>query len=142
MESGLTVRGVDIPAAALQWQFTASGGPGGQHANTSNTAVELRFDVNACEQLPDRLKQRIRRRLGARMTNAGLLIVQASQHRSQTRNRDEARRRLAELLDEGIRPPEKRRKPTRPSKGSRRRRLEDKRQRGQLKAGRQGRDWG
>lgn len=147
MDSGLTVRGVHIPEAALEWRFTGAGGPGGQHANTANTAAELRLDLNDCDQLDDRLKQRIRRRLGNRITGAGILIVQASQHRSQTRNRDQARRRMAELLDEGIRPPAKRRKPTRPTPSSARRRVEDKRRRGKLKATRQGTlpspgDWG
>lgn len=138
MDSGLTVRGVHIPESALEWRFTGSGGPGGQHANTANTAAELRLNLRACEQLDDRLKQRIRRRLGNRITTADELIVQSSQHRSQTRNRDAARRRMTDLLDEGIRPPSKRRKPTRPTRSSKRRRVEDKRRRGKLKANRQG----
>ncbi|WP_370326408.1 alternative ribosome rescue aminoacyl-tRNA hydrolase ArfB [Euzebya sp.] len=141
MERGLTVRGVHLPAGAFEWRFTGAGGPGGQHANTANTAVELRLDVEGCDALPARLKDRIRARLGSRMTRAGELVVQASEHRSQRRNRDDAMRRMAELLDEGIRPPAKRRTPTRPSRASQRRRVEDKRRRGALKAQRQGRDW-
>ena len=141
MQDGLTVRGVHIPEAELEWRFTASGGPGGQHANTSNTAVEVRFDVTASPQLDGRLKDRIRRRIGNRLTTAGVLIVGSSEHRSQTRNRQEALKRMAELLDEGIRPPAKRRKPTRPSRSAKRRRVEDKRRRGDLKAARQRKDW-
>ncbi len=141
MHDGLTVRGVHIPDAELEWRFTGSGGPGGQHANTSNTAVELRFNVEASPQLNDRLKERIRRRVGNRITAAGDLIVHSSEHRSQTRNRAEAMKRLAEVLDEGIRPPEKRRKPTRPSRSAKRRRLDEKKRRGELKASRQRKDW-
>lgn len=141
MQEGITVRGIHIPESALQWRFTGSGGPGGQHANTANTAAELRFDVDASPLLTDRLKERIRRRLGHRLTAAGELVIKASEHRSQTRNRDEAMTRLAALLDEGIAPPAKPRRPTRPSKGSRRRRLDAKTRRGALKAGRQNRDW-
>lgn len=141
MQDGLTVRGVHIPESELEWRFTGSGGPGGQHANTANTAAELRFDVTASPQLDDRLKDRIRRRIGNRLTTAGVLIVGSSEHRSQTRNRQEALKRMGELLDEGIRPPAKRRKPTRPSRSARRRRLEDKRRRGELKASRQRKDW-
>lgn len=142
MESGLRVRGLVIPESELDWRFTTSGGPGGQHANTSNTAVELRFNVLQSHQIDQRLRERIRRRLGNQMTNAGDLIVTSSDHRSQTRNRSDAKIRMAELLDEGIRPPAKRRKSTRPSRSAKRRRLEDKRHRGRLKAGRRGDDWG
>jgi ribosome-associated protein len=141
MQDGLTVRGVTIPPSEFEWRFTGSGGPGGQHANTSNTAVELRFNVEGSPQLDPRLKERVRRRLSTRITAAGDLIVHCSDHRSQTRNRAEAMKRLGELLDEGIRPPEKRRKPTRPSRSAKRRRLEDKRRRGDLKATRQRPDW-
>ncbi|CAN5249519.1 alternative ribosome rescue aminoacyl-tRNA hydrolase ArfB [soil metagenome] len=141
MQDGITVRGIHIPDVELEWRFTGSGGPGGQHANTANTAAELRFDVIASPQLTDRLKDRIRRRLGGRITTAGELIVRSSEHRSQTRNRVEALSRMTELLDEGIAPPAKPRRPTRPSRSAKRRRLDDKKQRGKLKAGRQRKDW-
>ncbi len=141
MADGITVRGVHIPDAELDWRFTTSGGPGGQHANTSNTAVELRVNIDAAANLTDRLRDRLRRRLGNRITAAGDLIVGSSDHRSQTRNRSEAMKRLAELLDEGIKPPEKPRKPTRPSRRAKRRRLDEKKRRGELKATRQKRDW-
>ncbi|HUG86113.1 MAG TPA: alternative ribosome rescue aminoacyl-tRNA hydrolase ArfB, partial [Euzebya sp.] len=141
MQDGITVRGVHIPDAELDWRFTGAGGPGGQHANTSNTAAELRFDVEATAHLPDRLKQRIRRRLGHRITASGVLVVKASEHRSQHRNRTEALSRMSELLDEGIAPPAKPRRPTRPSRSAKRRRLEGKKRRGALKAGRQNKDW-
>jgi ribosome-associated protein len=141
VHDGLTVRGVHIPDGELEWRFTGSGGPGGQHANTANTAAELRFDVTASAHLDDRLKARIRRRLGHRLTAAGVLSTSSSEHRSQLRNRQEALRRMAELLEEGIRPPAPPRTPTRPSRAARRRRLDDKKRRGELKAGRQRRDW-
>jgi ribosome-associated protein len=138
---GITVRGIHIPDSELEWRFTTSGGPGGQHANTSHTAAELRFDVDASAQLTDRLKDRIRRRLGRRITAAGVLIATSSEHRSQTRNRTEALSRMKEMLDEGIAPPAKPRRPTRPSRGAQRRRLDAKTQRGALKASRQRKDW-
>lgn len=141
MQDGITVRGIHIPDAELEWRFTGAGGPGGQHANTANTAAELRFHVDASPQLSDRLKQRIRRRLGHRITAAGHLVVRSSEHRSQHRNRTEALARLAELLDEGIAPPAKPRRPTRPSRAAKRRRLEGKKRRGALKAARQNKDW-
>lgn len=135
------MRGIHIPDTELEWRFTGSGGPGGQHANTANTAAELRFNVDASPQLTPRLRERIHRRLGPRITKAGDLVIKASEHRSQTRNRDEAVRRLAELLDEGIAPPPKPRRPTRPSRAAKRRRLDTKTRRGTLKAGRQNKDW-
>lgn len=141
MSDGITVRGVHIPDNELDWRFTTSGGPGGQHANRSNTAVELRFNVEDSQALPDRLKGRIRRRLAGQLTNAGEVIVQVAETRSQTRNRQQARRQLADILDEAIAPPRKRRKPTRPSKAAKRRRLQDKRHRSQIKQNRRTPEW-
>ena len=141
MQDGVRVRGIHIPDSALRWRFTGAGGPGGQHANTANTAAELRFDIDASPLLTDRLKERIHRRLGHRITASGELVIKASEHRSQTRNRDEALSRLASLLDEGIAPPPKPRRPTRPSKSAKRRRVDSKTRRGALKAARQKKDW-
>ena len=142
MDDDISVRGLTIPGHELDWRFTGSGGPGGQHANTSNTAVELRLDVLGSPSIPDRLRDRLHRRLGDQLTKAGELIVTSSEHRSQHRNRVDARRRMKDVLDAALAPPAKKRRPTRPSRASQRRRVEDKRRRGRLKASRRGDDWG
>lgn len=133
-EQPISVRGVVIDPAELQWRFTAAGGPGGQHANTANTAAEVRFDVAASPSLTEPQRARVRRRLAARLTGEGVLIVRADGHRSQRRNRDEARDRLAALLEEALAPPSRPRRATKPSKAARRRRLDAKRRRGEIKA--------
>lgn len=127
-------RGVQIPDAELEWRFTRSGGPGGQHANTSDTAVELRWDVAASAALSNPQRQRIQRRLGHRLTDAGVLVLRSAEHRSQTRNREAALARLAALLDGALAPPPERRKPTRPSRAARQRRREAKRRQAEKKA--------
>jgi ribosome-associated protein len=137
----LVVRGVAIPAEELTWRFTGSGGPGGQHANTSNTSVEVRFDVAGSPSLDERARARVRRRLAGRLTGSGELVVTSSATRSQHRNREDALARLVALLDEGLRPPAAPRRPTAPSRAARQRRLDAKRRHGELKAGRQRRDW-
>lgn len=119
--------GLVLPAGELEWTFSTSGGPGGQHANRSQTRAELRFDLVASEAVPDELKSRMMERLGN-----GVVMVTVDESRSQWRNRQLARRRLADLLREAMRP-ERRRKPTKPSRAARRRRLEGKRRRGRLK---------
>lgn len=119
--------GLVLPAAELEWTFSTSGGPGGQHANRSQTRAELRFDLGASGAVPDELKSRMMERLGDR-----LVMVTVDESRSQWRNRQLARRRLADLLREAMRP-ERRRKPTKPSRAAKRRRLEEKRRRGRIK---------
>jgi ribosome-associated protein len=125
--------GVTIPAEELTFSFSRSGGPGGQHANTSDTKVELRFDVGASRALSEAQKERIRRVLGGRMTADGVLVLTASEHRSQTRNREAAVARFATLLAGALRPRRPRRA-TKPSRAAKERRLADKRARGQTKA--------
>ena len=120
MEDGLQVGAFTIPDEEIHETFTTWGGPGGQHANRAQTAVELRFDVTAARALPPDVRDRIVTRLGAVVT------VTASESRSQWRNRAAARRRLAARLLEAMRQPKPRR-PTRPSAAARRRRLEEKR---------------
>lgn len=139
-DDGIRVRGVHIPESSLDWRFTTSGGPGGQHANRNATAAEVRLHV-ASSPLPERLKSRVFRRLAGQMTQAGEIVVTAADTRSQTRNRDAARARLAQLLTEATSPPAKPRKPTRPSRRARQRRLVDKRHRGEVKRLRQSPDW-
>jgi ribosome-associated protein len=131
---GIPVRGsVVIPEAELSWRFSRSGGPGGQSVNTADSRVELSFDLANTTALGPTLKARATERLAARLTD-GVLTIAASEHRSQWRNREAARTRLAALLREAIAPPPRPRRPTKPSKGSVRRRLESKRRRSDLKS--------
>jgi len=122
---------VEIPGEELTWRFETTGGPGGQHANRSHTRAELRFDLGASDVFDAELKERILARLGRRVHD-GVVTVAADEQRSQWRNRQMARRRLAELLRGAMVEP-KERKPTGPSRTARRRRLERKRARGTIK---------
>ena len=126
-------RTVQLPLAELDVSFSRSGGPGGQHANTSSTKVELRWDLEASSALTPRQKQLVRSRLGSRLTDEGVLVLQSSEHRSQTRNREAAVARLVALLSDALRVSPTRR-PTRPTRAARQRRLEAKRRRGDTKA--------
>jgi len=130
--NGLNVRGVEIPADALHWRFSRSSGPGGQSVNTSDSRVELSLDLDAA-RLPDHLRIRAAARLTGRLAD-GVLTVTASEYRSQHRNREAARIRMTELLVEATAPPPPRRRPTKPSRGAKERRLADKSQRGRTKA--------
>ncbi|MFH7336910.1 alternative ribosome rescue aminoacyl-tRNA hydrolase ArfB [Streptomyces hygroscopicus] len=136
------IRGsVSLPEAELMWRFSRSSGPGGQHVNTSDSQVELRFDLAATEALPPVWKERALERLAGRLVD-GVVTVRASEHRSQWRNREAAAVRLAALLAEASAPPPKPRKPTRIPRGINERRLREKKQRAETKRGRTGRDWG
>ncbi|QFY08582.1 aminoacyl-tRNA hydrolase [Nonomuraea phyllanthi] len=119
---------VVIPDAELVWRFSRSSGPGGQGVNTTDSRVELVFDVAATTALPPALKARALERLGT-----GTITVAASEYRSQLRNRQAATHRLAQRLREAIAPPPKRRRPTKPSRGSVERRIAAKKQRSDLK---------
>jgi ribosome-associated protein len=123
----LTVRpGLVIPAAELDERFSTSGGPGGQHANKTATRVELRFDIAGSSALSEHQRDRLTERFG------GEVRVVVDEERSQLRNRALARERLAGRMRNALVPVRSRR-PTRPTKGSTRRRLEAKRQRGETK---------
>lgn len=128
--------GLVIPAAELEVAFARAGGPGGQHVNTSSTKVELRFDVAGSPSLDDAQRAAITAHLGNRITSEGVLVLTASEHRSQTRNREAVIARFAHLVAEAVRPRRQRRR-TRPSRASMRRRLEQKRRRGETKTLRQ-----
>jgi ribosome-associated protein len=133
METVRIRAGVEIPTSELEVSFARSGGPGGQHVNTSSTKVELRFDVIGSPSLDDAQKARVVDALGGRVTKDGVLVLHASEHASQTRNREAVVARFANLLAEALRP-ERPRRATRPTRAARRRRLEAKRQQSQKKA--------
>lgn len=121
--------GLVIPEGELVERFSRSPGPGGQSVNTTDSRVELEFDVAASSALTEEQRARLLARLPG-----PVVTVVASEHRSQHRNRVAARERLADRLREALAPPPPPRRPTKPTRGSQRRRLEDKRQRGETKA--------
>jgi ribosome-associated protein len=127
---------VVIPAAELQWRFSRSSGPGGQNVNKVETAVELGFDLEGTGAIGPFQKQRLLERLGSRCV-AGCLRVAVSEHRSQYQNRQLAMQRLGDLLREGLKPPPKLRKPTKPTRGAVKRRVDAKKQKSQVKQARQ-----
>jgi len=116
-------------------ETTRSGGPGGQHANTSDTRVRLRFDLMGCEGLHPRVKERIRAAHPGKITSTGELLVTVSSERSQKTNLQIARKRLADIIRAQLAPPKPRR-PTRPTRGSKERRLTSKKKRGAVKKNR------
>jgi ribosome-associated protein len=122
-------RSFAIPLEELEWRFTSAGGPGGQHVNTSNTRAEVRFDVAGSPSLGPRQRARLLERVGPSVR------VVAADTRSQARNRDLALERLRARLVEALRV-ERPRRPTAPTAGARRRRVEAKRRRGDVKRGR------
>ena len=132
MSIDVVVRGVTIPAEELGWRFSRSPGPGGQSVNTSDTRVELSYDLAASDALAPLLKERALRALAGRLTG-GVITIAAAEYRSQLRNREAAAARLAELLTEATAPPPRPRRPTKPSKASVERRLADKQRRAQTK---------
>jgi len=121
-----------IPAAELRWRFSRSSGPGGQNVNTTDSRVELVFDLAASAALPPTIKARALRRLEGRLVE-GCVVIAASEHRSQWQNRVAAQRRLVELLQEAIKPPPPPRRATKPTRGSKERRLAAKKLRGAIK---------
>jgi len=124
-----------IPAGELHERFSRSSGPGGQSVNTTDSRVELSFDVRRSTALPERERARAVARLASRLTD-GVVTVAAENERSQLMNREAARARLASLLREAIAPPPPPRVATKPTRGSRERRLEGKRRRAQVKRNR------
>lgn len=119
---------VVIPSEELTWRFSTSGGPGGQHANRSATRVELRFDAAASSALTEKQVERLARRLGSTV-----VVVIASDTRSQWRNRQTARHRLSEIVAEALRPDAAPRRKTRRPPSADRRRIDDKKARGRTK---------
>jgi ribosome-associated protein len=130
---------IAIPGDEIEMKFVRSGGPGGQHVNKSSTAVELRFDWKRSTSLPDPVKRRLRKLAGNRISEEGVLVIQASRFRSQKQNREDAIERLADLVRRAAVKPKKR-KPTAPSRAAKERRLTEKRRRSGLKRERKERD--
>ncbi len=128
-------RAIAIDSDEIDERFTRAGGPGGQHVNTTDSAVQLRFDVGASPNLPDRVKARLAALAGSRMTQDGVLILRADAARSQEMNRREARERLVALIREATIVP-KARRPTKPTRASQTRRVDAKARRGVIKSGR------
>ena len=123
---------VVVPAGALSWRFSRSSGPGGQGVNTADSRVELSVAPLQLPGLTDAQRARLASRLGARLVD-GLLTVAASEQRPQLRNRQAARERLAAVLRAALAPPAAARRRTKPTRGSQERRIQAKKQRGQLK---------
>jgi ribosome-associated protein len=129
----LTVsRSIALPESELVVRFLRADGPGGQHVNRTESAVELRFDVLHSPSLPDDVRARLLARRDRRLTDEGVLVIQARRFRDQGRNREDARERLVEILRGSLAAPKKR-VATKPTRASQQRRLEGKQQRGKLK---------
>jgi ribosome-associated protein len=124
-----------IPAAELGWRFSRSSGPGGQGVNTTDSRVELSWDVAGSVALPTALRERAVERLSGRLVN-GVITITASEHRSQWRNREAAAARLAALVSSAIAAPPRVRRPTRPSRGAVERRIAGKKRRAETKRNR------
>ena len=140
MADALQVRpGLVVPGDELVERFSRSSGPGGQSVNTADSRVELRFDVAGSRALPASVKERLLRRLAARLVG-GTVVVVASEHRSQLRNREAARARLAALVRSALAPSPPPRRPTRPSRTAREERLAAKRRRADTKRRRRAAD--
>ena len=134
----LVTASLTVPEAELSWRFSRSSGPGGQSVNTTDSRAELSYDVERSPTLTESQRGRALSRLAGRLVD-GVLTVAASEHRSQLQNREAAEQRLAQVLREALAPPPPTRRPTRPTRGSKERRLAGKRRRSDVKRGRQGR---
>jgi ribosome-associated protein len=136
----LSVDAIEIPEDELTERFVRSAGPGGQNVNKVASAVELRFDVARSRALPEPVRMRLLARRDRRLTSDGVLVIQANRFRDQAKNREDARARLAELIRAATHVP-KRRIATKPTRGSKERRIESKKNRATIKQTRGGRGW-
>jgi ribosome-associated protein len=131
----MVTRSIAIDEREVEESFTRSSGPGGQHVNTTDSAVLLRFDVWGSPNLPDLVKARMSVLAGSRLSKDGVLTLRGESNRSQEMNRREVRERLVALIQEATIVPKKRR-PTKPSKSAKARRVDEKKGRSSVKAGR------
>lgn len=129
-----------IPDDELVERFVRATGPGGQNVNKVATAVELRFDVAGSPSLPEPVRERLLARRDRRLTTDGVFVISAQRFRTQDRNRQDARERLATFIEAGLHAPRSR-VATKPTRGSKERRLGAKRERSTIKRGRNTRDW-
>ena len=136
----IEVGAIRIPDSELVERFVRSAGPGGQNVNKVATAVELRFDIANSPSLPEPVRERLLARRDRRVTGEGVLVLSAQRFRTQDRNRQDARERLVHFIEGGLHAPKKR-VATRPTRGSKERRLAGKRERSTIKQGRSRRDW-
>lgn len=128
-------RKLTIPASELGWRFSRSSGPGGQHVNTSDSRAELTWDVATSRALTEEQRERLLDRLSGRLVG-GALTVSSSEQRSQLRNRETALEKLAQIIASTLAPDGPKRRPTRPTRGSQKRRLQAKGQRSEVKQNR------
>jgi ribosome-associated protein len=133
MAGSIRVRSLEIPGRELSWRFSRSSGPGGQGVNTTDSRVEVSFDVAGSSALPDALRARALDRLAGRLVD-GVLTVSAQENRSQLANRRAAQQRLVDALADALAPPPRARRASRPSRGAVQRRLDAKRMRSRTKA--------
>ena len=126
---------ITISVDFLEFSYSLSGGKGGQHAQKNDTKVQLRFDLSRCDVLESSVKERLRDSNPGLLTKGGLMLISSDRYRSRKRNVEEVRERLVELVRKALVVPAKRRA-TRPSRGAKERRLDQKRKQSQLKASR------
>lgn len=128
-------RSLSLPETELAERFLRADGPGGQHVNRTESAVELRFDVASSPSLPEEVRARLLARRDRRLTDDGVLVIQGRRFRDQGRNREDVRARLVEIIRGALVPPKKR-VATKPTRASKERRLAGKQQRSRIKQGR------